>query len=88
MRAAVERPNDEHAVKPGSVSLTQATELGTLYTLDELRALAELAHAGGLRVHVDGARFANAAAALGVSLPELVAPPASTCSRSAAPRTG
>jgi threonine aldolase len=66
-------PNDEHAVKPGIVSLTQSTELGTLYGLDELRALSAIAHASGLRVHVDGARFANAAAALGVGLPELVA---------------
>jgi len=73
VRRLVERPNDEHAVKPGVLSLTQATELGTLYSLEELRVLGELAHAHGLRVHVDGARFANAAAALGVSLPELVA---------------
>ncbi len=73
VRRLVEKPNDEHAVKPGLLSLTQSTELGTLYTLDELRALSELAHAHGLRVHVDGARFANAAAALGVALPELVA---------------
>ncbi len=73
VRRLIERPNDEHSVKPGLLSLTQATELGTLYSLDELRALAQLAHAHGLRVHVDGARFANAAAALGVGLPELVA---------------
>lgn len=73
VRRLIERPNDEHAVKPGLLSLTQATELGTLYSLDELRALGELAHGAGLRVHVDGARFANAAAALGVSLPDLVA---------------
>ncbi len=73
VRRLVQRPNDEHAVKPGLLSLTQSTELGTLYTLDELRALSELAHAHGLRLHVDGARFANAAAALGVALPELVA---------------
>ena len=72
VRRLVERPNDEHAVKPGLLSLTQATELGTLYSLDELRELGDLAHAHGLRVHVDGARFANAAAALGISLPELV----------------
>ena len=73
VRRLVERPNDEHAVKPGLLSLTQSNELGTIYSLDELRALAELARGHGLRVHVDGARFANAAAALGVSLPELVA---------------
>jgi threonine aldolase len=73
VRRLIERPNDEHAVKPALLSLTQATELGTLYSIDELRALGELAHGAGLRVHVDGARFANAAAALGVSLPKLVA---------------
>jgi threonine aldolase len=73
VRRLIERPNDEHAVKPGILSLTQATEFGTLYSLEELRALGELAHANGLRVHVDGARFANAAAALAVPLAELVA---------------
>ena len=55
------------------VSITQSTELGTLYRLDEVRAIADAAHAGGMRVHVDGARLANAAAALGVSLGELTA---------------
>jgi threonine aldolase len=73
VRRLLERPGDEHEVKPGLLSLTQATEFGTLYSLDELRALGELAHAHGVRVHVDGARFANAAAALGVSLADLVA---------------
>jgi threonine aldolase len=72
VRRLIERPNDEHAVRPGLLSLTQASELGTLYGLEELRALSELAHASGLRVHVDGARLANAAAALEVSLPEIV----------------
>lgn len=65
-------PNDEHAVKPAVVSLTQVSELGTLYGLDDLRELSAVVHAAGARVHVDGARFANAAAALGVGLPELV----------------
>ncbi len=46
--------------KPSCVSLTQATEAGTLYTPDEVRALCEIAHARGCRVHMDGARFANA----------------------------
>ena len=45
---------------PSCVSLTQATEAGTVYTAGETRALAEIAHAAGCRVHVDGARFANA----------------------------
>jgi threonine aldolase len=70
--AAVEktlgRVGDEHAVQPRVVSVSQCTELGTVYTAAELGAIAELAHARGLLVHVDGARLANAAAALGVSL--------------------
>jgi len=59
---------DEHRAQPGVVSITQATELGTLYTPDEVRALADHAHALGLRLHLDGARIANAAAALDVPL--------------------
>jgi len=62
------RIGDEHAIQPGVVSVTQSTELGTLYTPEELRALADQAHANGMRLHVDGARLANAAAALGVPL--------------------
>jgi threonine aldolase len=50
---------------PSALSLTQGTEAGTLYTPDELRELCALAHAHGLRVHMDGARFANAVASLG-----------------------
>jgi len=62
------RIGDEHAIQPGVVSVTQSTELGTLYMPEELRALADQAHANGIRLHVDGARLANAAAALGVPL--------------------
>ncbi len=54
----------EHHPQPGAVSITQSTELGTLYSLDEIAAIAERAHADGLLVHVDGARLANALAAL------------------------
>lgn len=57
-----------HAAQPLAVTITQSTELGTLYTLNETAALAEAAHSHGMGVHVDGARIANAAAALGVSL--------------------
>jgi len=53
------------------VSITQSTELGTLHTPDEIRALADQAHAHGMLLHVDGARLANAAAALGMSLSAL-----------------
>jgi threonine aldolase len=57
---------DEHQVRPRVLSIAQTTELGTVYTPDEIGALAECAHKAGLYLHVDGARFANAAAALGV----------------------
>ncbi len=57
---------DLHYVKPAALSLTQSTESGTVYSPDELRALTTRARALGLKVHMDGARFANAVAALGV----------------------
>jgi len=59
-----------HRSQPGVVSLTQSTEYGTVYPRAELRAVADHAHGLGLRVHVDGARLANAAASLGCSLAE------------------
>jgi threonine aldolase len=62
------RIGDEHAVQPRVLSLTQSTELGTLYSLAEVRELAELAHGHGMLLHMDGARLANAAAALGAGL--------------------
>lgn len=73
VRLRLVRFGDEHAVQPKVVSVTQTTELGTLYTPDELRALADLAHEHGLLLHVDGARLTNAAAALGCSLAEAAA---------------
>jgi threonine aldolase len=57
---------DEHRAQPGVLSLTQSTELGTCYTPEQVAALADLAHAEGLTVHMDGSRLANAAATLGV----------------------
>ncbi|MFT4215761.1 MAG: low specificity L-threonine aldolase [Micropruina sp.] len=57
---------DEHRAQPLAVSITQSTELGTLYTPDEIRAITEHAHSLGMTVHVDGSRLGNAAAALGV----------------------
>ncbi|WP_375386557.1 threonine aldolase family protein [uncultured Microbacterium sp.] len=59
---------DEHRAQPLVVSITQSTELGTLYSVDEIRAIADHAHALGMRLHLDGARISNAAAALGVPL--------------------
>jgi threonine aldolase len=61
-----------HTVQPRVVSVSQATELGTLYTLDELRELSGMVHSAGLFLHMDGAHLPNAAAALGLSLRELV----------------
>ncbi|GAB3603675.1 threonine aldolase family protein [Microbacterium aureliae] len=55
---------DEHRAQPLVVSITQSTELGTLYTVDEIRAIADHVHTRGMRLHMDGARISNAAAAL------------------------
>jgi threonine aldolase len=59
---------NEHHVQPSGVSISQATEYGTVYSLDELRVISAFARDHDLRVHMDGARLANAAAHLGVSL--------------------
>jgi len=62
---------DEHFAQPAVVAVTQSTEYGTCYTLDELRAIKEFCAANGLRVFLDGARLANAAAYLGCTLADL-----------------
>ena len=54
-----------HHVQPGVVSVTQATELGGLYSINEIRSICETAHSFGMRVHLDGARISNAVAASG-----------------------
>jgi threonine aldolase len=64
-------PHDPHRVVPRLVTLTQATEFGTVYSLDELRAITERAHARGLLVHMDGARLANAAVHLNCELADV-----------------
>jgi threonine aldolase len=56
-----------HQVVPAALSLTQASELGTVYRPDEVAALSRLAHGRGMMVHMDGARFANAAVRLGAT---------------------
>lgn len=61
---------DEHRAQPLAVSITNSTELGTVYSVDEIRAITDHAHSKGMTVHLDGARIANAAAALGVGLRE------------------
>jgi len=68
---AVNKRNDIHYPKPRVLSLTQATEVGTVYSLAELSALTEVARHFDLRVHMDGARFANAVASLGVTPKEI-----------------
>ncbi len=68
----VTQRHDLHYPKPRVLSLTLPTELGTLYSLDELAALARAARHHGLAVHLDGARFANAVVALGASPREIM----------------
>ncbi len=67
----ITKRTDIHYPKPKVISLTQATEVGTLYTTDELAALSSLARHHGLKVHMDGARFANALVASGKNPAEL-----------------
>jgi threonine aldolase len=71
LESVVGRRRDLHFPKPKAVTVSQATELGTVYRLDELRALGETARRLGLRLHVDGARFANAVASLGAAPADL-----------------
>lgn len=64
LEPALQRRESVHYPKPGSISLTQATELGTVYSPDEIRAIAAIARARRLTLQMDGSRFANAAATL------------------------
>ncbi|HTZ36804.1 MAG TPA: beta-eliminating lyase-related protein [Stellaceae bacterium] len=64
-------PGQPHRGQPAAVNLTQASDLGTVYRLDEVRAVAEMARSRGLRLHMDGARFANAVARLQCSPADL-----------------
>lgn len=63
---------DQHHSQPSAIYISQSTELGTIYSIDELKAITALAHQHGMHVHMDGARIANACAALNVSLREMV----------------
>ena len=63
---------NQHRNQPRVVSITQPTELGTLYTVEEIKALADFAHANDMYLHVDGARFGNAVVALGVTPREMI----------------
>lgn len=64
------RKGNVHATQPKVISISQSTELGTVYSIAELKALCEFAHKNDMYVHMDGARISNAVAALGVSLKE------------------
>jgi threonine aldolase len=65
LRSALDaNPTSVHTLQPAAISLTQSTELGTIYRAKEVGALAALAHERGLKVHMDGARFANAVVSL------------------------
>lgn len=68
VRSAYHGIGDEHHVQPKVISITQATEVGTVYKPNEILDLANFAHGHGMFLHVDGARIANAVAALGLSL--------------------
>ena len=70
VRPALHDLGNEHHNQPRVISITQCTELGTLYRPEEVKALSDLAHEHGMFLHMDGARIANAAAALGLSLAE------------------
>jgi threonine aldolase len=67
----LEGRGDDHRAQAGVVALTQSTELGTAYTLEELRKVADFCHASDLRVYIDGARLANAAATLDCDLADI-----------------
>lgn len=73
LAAACDRIGDEHAVQPKVLSVTQSTEYGTLYSESHARGLSAEARRLGLYIHVDGARLANAAVALGCGLGEAAA---------------
>lgn len=64
------RIGNVHNTQPKTISISQSTELGTVYTIAELKSLCNFAHQHGLYVHLDGARISNAVATLGVSLKE------------------
>lgn len=61
----------QHHSQPKVISIAQPTELGTLYTLEEIKSLADLAHSYNMYLHIDGARFANAAVALGCTFRQM-----------------
>lgn len=73
LEAHVHGLGDQHHSQPRAVYISQCTELGTVYSADEVRQLTAWAHARGMVVHMDGARLANACAAQGLGLKEMTA---------------
>lgn len=71
IKAHLSSLGDQHKVQPKVISITQATEYGTVYTPNEIKQITEFAHQNNLYVHMDGARLSNAAASLNLSLKEL-----------------
>ncbi|MGV3483296.1 MAG: threonine aldolase family protein [Planctomycetaceae bacterium] len=71
LEQAATRRQDVHFPKPRVISITQATEVGTVYSADEIGAISQIAKGYGLHLHMDGARFANAVASLGVAPSEI-----------------
>ena len=73
LRSAIEQTGDKgvHGVQRGPVTITNITEVGTVYSLAEIKALTDVAKEFGLKTHLDGARFANACAALGCTPAEM-----------------
>ncbi|WP_298298441.1 low specificity L-threonine aldolase [uncultured Litoreibacter sp.] len=73
LRAKINKAEDKdvHSIQRGPVTVTQATEVGTLYSLHEIKQITSIAHEFGVKTHLDGARFANACAALGCSAAEM-----------------
>jgi len=71
VKGLVHGAGDAHHSQPTVISISQVTEYGTVYQPDEIKALADFAHANGMLLHMDGARLANAAAALGAELKEM-----------------
>src|SRR5699024_2472487 len=63
---------DEHQSQPKVISISQTTELGTLYTIEEIKELADFAHENNMLLHVDGARIANAVVALDTTFKEMI----------------
>ena len=68
IKPLLNRIGNVHNTQPKVISISQSTELGTVYSIDELKSLCDFAHTNGMYVHLDGARISNAVASLGVSL--------------------